>query len=467
MTGVWNPASPPLRAGTPNTRSMWLPLFGVIVVLALLAIGPIGVGVRVRRLRAVISDIIDPARLRATDLSAALSEEMFAVGTDTAGGGAPRDPMYASAVAGEHGDAMALDSLLRFAGADAVEQFAQYREATSRWHRDVNDARGHPHTPTERAAMRDDGVAALAAVRRLSVVLEQFSALARAEVRTAERVDVLLPLAIVPLALFACLLIIRAGRRTVEIAVRAESDRSALAMAMNQKSAFIRGISHDLQNPLGAAVGHVDLILDGLVKPDDAHDSLRRVRRLIVTAADTVASLLSLARSESGELQLDPTAIELTALIRAAVDDHSMVAGRKHQSVSFAAMSECRAIGDVGRVRHIVDNVLSNSSKYTPAGGRIHVIVGEQHRDDRVWATVVVQDSGPGITEEWRDRVFEEFTRVPGSNELAPGHGIGLAVSRRVARLMGGDLTCETASELVQHDPSLSGAVFTLWLLRA
>lgn len=451
----------------PTTRGMWLPLVAVIVVLGVLAVAPIVVGVRVRRLRAAISDVIDPARLRATDLSAALSEEMLAIGTQVGPAGAPQDPLYQTSLSDEHGDALALDSLLRYSDADAVERFAQYREASSRWHDDVDAMSRSTSSLAEGAAARNDGVAALAAVRRLSNVLEQFRVSAREQVRGAERIDVLLPVAIVPLALLACVLVVRAGRRTVGIAVRAERDRRALAVAMDQKSAFMRGISHDLQNPLGAAVGHVELILDGLVKPEDQRDSLLRVRRLITTSAETVASLVSLARSETGIIELDPTAIDLCALARAAVDDHSLVARRKQQRIAFTGVSECHAIGDAARTRHIVDNVLSNSSKYTPAGGAIRVVVAQRRRNDRVWSTVTVQDSGPGIPPEWRERVFEEFERVPGSRDLAPGNGIGLAVSRRVARIMGGDLTLETSPDVPDDGQPLGGAAFTLWLASA
>jgi signal transduction histidine kinase len=115
-------------------------------------------------------------------------------------------------------------------------------------------------------------------------------------------------------------------------------------------------------------------------------------------------------------------------------------------------------------VRHIVDNLLSNANKYTPRGGHIRVGVGYRMRDARRWAALTVEDSGPGIPPEWRERVFEEYARVPASRDLAPGFGIGLAVSRRVARMLGGDLTVETEDGSSNGHQRLGGAAVTLWL---
>ena len=90
--------------------------------------------------------------------------------------------------------------------------------------------------------------------------------------------------------------------------------------------------------------------------------------------------------------------------------------------------------------------------------------VGYRMRDGRRWSTLTVEDSGPGIPAEWRERVFEEYTRVPASRDLAPGFGIGLAVSRRVARMLGGDVTVESGDGSSNGHQRLGGATVTLWL---
>ena len=446
-----------------STRGMWIPLVVVIAVLATLVIAPVAVSARLRQQRAMITDVVDPARLRATDVTSFLAEEMFAIGMRTASGIPNADPRYTGPLRSERRGALALDSLLRYSNADALERFAQYREASTRWHDDVESM-----TPSPNAAVLDtarvDGDTALMAARHLVELLEQSANSVRIDVRRWERVDVLLPVALVPLALLACVLIVRAGRRTVHLAVVADRDRRALAAVMDQKSAFMRGISHDLQNPIGAALGNVDLMLEGITKPEEQREALLRVRRLTRRASDTVASLLAVAKSETGDIRLATTAIDLCALARAAVDDRSFTSVTKEQTVELHAESECRAVGDAARVRHIVDNLLSNANKYAPRGGRIRVRVGYRIREARRWSTLTVEDSGPGIPPEWRERVFEEFARVPASQDLAPGFGIGLAVSRRVARMMGGDVTVEPNDGAANGQPRLGGARVTLWL---
>jgi signal transduction histidine kinase len=248
------------------------------------------------------------------------------------------------------------------------------------------------------------------------------------------------------------------------IAFSAERDRRALAVAMDQKNAFMRGITHDLQNPLGAARGHIDLMLDGIINPADWRGALERVRSLVTSVSESVAALLDVARSESGEMRLARAAVDLCALVRAAIEDHRSLAVRKEQTLTIEDTGDCRAEADAGRVRHIVDNLLSNSIKYTPSGGRIRVIVSRRERDGRAWSAVVVEDSGPGIPAESRERVFQEFTRLPGTRDVTAGSGIGLTVSRRVARMMGGDVTLDDGRSQPGDHPPLGGATFTLWL---
>ncbi len=449
-----------------STRELWLPLLVVIAVLATLVIAPVAVSARLRQQRTMVIEVVDPARLRATDVTSFLAEQMFAIGMRTSPGNPSADPRYAAALTAERRGALALDSLLAFSSADVLERFAQYREASTRWHDDVEFMTPKP-APAVLDTARMDADTALMAARHLVEGLEVSANAVRADIRKWERVDVYLPVALAPLALLACVLIVRAGRRTVDLAAAAERNRRALASAMDQKSAFMRGISHDLQNPLGAALGNVDLILEGATKADEERDALLRVRRLTKRASDTVASLLAVARSETGDLELQPTPIDLRVLTRAAVDDSSFMAGAKEQTVELNAPTELRAMGDAARVRHIVDNLLSNAGKYAPRGGRIRVDVAARTRDGRRLASVTVQDSGPGIPPDWRERIFEEYVRAPSALALAPGLGIGLAVSRRIARMMGGDLTVESTPRPTNGREQLSGATVTLWLTLA
>jgi signal transduction histidine kinase len=114
--------------------------------------------------------------------------------------------------------------------------------------------------------------------------------------------------------------------------------------------------------------------------------------------------------------------------------------------------------GDSDRVRQILGNLVSNAVKYTPAGGSIEVKTGIRKSDNEFGGTqcvvVDVVDSGIGIPEDKLDVLFKEFERI--DPMVKPGAGLGLAISRRIARLLGGDVTVRTQRG--------AGSTFTLWL---
>lgn len=110
------------------------------------------------------------------------------------------------------------------------------------------------------------------------------------------------------------------------------------------------------------------------------------------------------------------------------------------------------------RVRQVLANLVTNAIKYTPSGGHVRVsIVNSQRATDRgKVAGVEVRDTGPGIPSDLHEKVFEEFFRVPNAGVRATiGNGLGLAISRRIARLLGGEVTVADADG--------GGVVFTLW----
>jgi signal transduction histidine kinase len=136
---------------------------------------------------------------------------------------------------------------------------------------------------------------------------------------------------------------------------------------------------------------------------------------------------------------------DLSALVRECADDYRAIGDAAGVTVRFAVAD---APGDLApldtdplRVRQVLGNLLSNAVKYTSRGGVVRVSVGSATDSElgRV-ITLEVADTGPGIPDQLRERVFEEFFRVPATVAIAPGTGVGLAIARRVARLLGGDL---------------------------
>jgi len=224
----------------------------------------------------------------------------------------------------------------------------------------------------------------------------------------------------------------------------------------------MRGVSHDLKNPLGAASGYAQLLEDGVIGPltNEQRDRVARIRRLVLSALDTINDLVELSRADEGQLHITRTATDVGKLVPEVVADYQAAAQSAKLKISVdGAVEHVNLQTDAKRVRQILGNLLSNAIKYTPAGGSVHVRLQEKtHARPGEWFAIEVRDTGRGIPEEHREDIFVEFFRLPDSHTVASGTGIGLAISRRLARLLGGDLTLDRANG--------EGSAFTLWLPR-
>ena len=136
---------------------------------------------------------------------------------------------------------------------------------------------------------------------------------------------------------------------------------------------------------------------------------------------------------------------------------HAGMARAKQIELSVAA-SRTPIVTDPLRVRQILTNLISNAIKYSPHGGRVEMRLVSSEGVERIsdCVGVEVRDSGPGIPVELQSKVFQEFFRVRAGDDAPSGNGLGLAISRRVAQLLGGDVRFIEAES--------GGAVFTLWL---
>lgn len=441
-----------------SRRSLWMPLVVVIAALIVLVVAPIVVGARLRHIRSSVSDVVDQARDLTSDIEAALAREVIVAGGYAPAPSDSASRQYAAAERDEHDRAVALGSLVETLGPEMVEPFAEYREATGRWHEEVE--RGGSASATTNAAVRGVAAAqALDAALRLDAMLARDRSAMLVRARTLEEIDVLLPLALVPIALLGCVLALRAGRRTATLAEEAEGGRRELRRVLDERAALMRGITHDLRNPLGAALGFVELIQDEALSAPERENALRRVRRLLRTSLDTVAGLLDLARSDVATVDFDRVPVDLVALAHSCTEDQEQAARQRGLTLSVVEpATSVVAQGDPPRVRAAAENLVSNALKYTPRNGRITVRVSRRRHEDRDFAVLTVADTGPGIPTELRERVFEEFFRVPSLQHVASGTGIGLAVSRRVARMMGGDIRIEDSTD------DMPGTTISLWL---
>jgi signal transduction histidine kinase len=248
---------------------------------------------------------------------------------------------------------------------------------------------------------------------------------------------------------------------TDEIEARAEAERrrEALELVTESRTRLMRGFSHDVKNPLGAADGYAALLEEGIggALTDAQRRSVERIRRSIQVSLHLIDDLLELARAEAGQIELEIERVDAAALAREVAEDFRGQVSAAGLSLEVRALAPLPVDSDPTRVRQIVSNLVSNAVKYTRAG---RVTVDASRRGDDgaphpgEWAVICVADTGPGIPEDKRQTIFQEFTRL---DPNAPhGAGVGLAISRRIACLLGGDVTVE--SEVGR------GSTFTLWL---
>ena len=236
-------------------------------------------------------------------------------------------------------------------------------------------------------------------------------------------------------------------------------------LAFESRARLIRGFTHDVKNPLGAADGYLSLLEEGLLgslSPKQS-ESIGRVRRSIRSALNLIAQLLDIARAEAGQLEIDRKTVDIAVTTREIVDEFRAEAETKHMDLALEnpegdSAPSLVVESDPSRVRQILANLLSNAVKYGGSEGRIRVSTTATSNGDAPgpgnWAAITVADNGPGIPLEKQNMLFREFTRF--NPEAAHGSGIGLAISQRLARALDGAIT-------VKSEPG-GGSAFTLWL---
>ncbi len=260
------------------------------------------------------------------------------------------------------------------------------------------------------------------------------------------------------------------AQRATEAARRAAL--AAAEEASQLKSLFLATVSHETRTPLNAIMAYTDIMtmeLGGPLTPAH-HEQLGKIRTSTQHLLGIIEDVLDLSRAEAGRMIVGRSKLRAGGVIaEALLLVEPQAAARKVEVVDavsgFAADHFCW--GDAERVRQILLNLLSNAVKFTAAGGRITVSAGTaadppagaelESGGGGPWIYIRVEDTGRGIQPDRVQAIFEPFVQADMSlTRQHGGAGLGLAISRRLARLMGGDLTVR--SELGV------GSTFFLWL---
>jgi len=240
----------------------------------------------------------------------------------------------------------------------------------------------------------------------------------------------------------------------------AEAERHAAEESNRSKSAFLAMMSHELRTPLNAIGGYADLIdfgVHGPVTPAQS-EALGRIKNSATHLLGLINSVLDFARVEGGQIQYKVSPVVLEAVLSEA---GSMVLPQMLKKNLRYRNEGCDAtlvaLADEEKVKQIVINLLTNSTKFTDAGGEICVSCGPAGPTS---CFVRVEDTGAGIELSKLESIFEPFVQLdPQRGRQNEGVGLGLAISRAFARNMGGSLVAESTLGV--------GTTMTLTLPRA
>jgi len=211
------------------------------------------------------------------------------------------------------------------------------------------------------------------------------------------------------------------------------------------KSEVLGIIAHDLKNPLGVILGRAEMLAemvgDAAAPIDSVKAQIAHIRTAAQRVREFIDSMIADAMADALDITIRPEPVDLTALLRDAVDVNQPLAARKGQTITFAAPPVIEWLCDSDRIREAIDNMLSNAIKYSPIGGRIGVAAECNGQA----AVIRITDQGPGLSADDLTRMFGRFQRLsakPTGGESSTG--LGLSIVKRIVDLHGGTVAAET-----------------------
>ena len=218
--------------------------------------------------------------------------------------------------------------------------------------------------------------------------------------------------------------------------------------ANEAKTRFLFNMSHDIRTPMNAIIGFSELLEKHIDEKDKAIDYLGKIKSSSNFLLSLINYVLEMARIESGKLALKKEVGCVTELIESLTDVFEP--GVKKKFITYSCETDIQhkyVIGDETKVREIFINIIGNSVKYTPEGGKISVSVKEEpfEKENYIAYRIIVEDNGIGMSKEYLPHIFEEFSREHTSTESkVTGTGLGLPIVKSLIDMMGGTIEVES-----------------------
>jgi signal transduction histidine kinase len=238
---------------------------------------------------------------------------------------------------------------------------------------------------------------------------------------------------------------------------------AALAAALEQaqeadklKTQFVSDVSHELRTPLSNILLYLELLASG--KKDKFEAYLETLSRETDRLIGLIEDLLAISRLDTGAASPEFRPVDLNRMARSLVEDRKRLFSERELKVDMALQDELPQVrGDENMLVQVMANLMTNAMHYTPAGGWVTLSTGTHRVDEMSWVTLTVADTGLGIPEEEKGRLFERFFRGSASRQTTtPGTGLGLAICKEIMDRHAGKITVDSQKG--------QGSAFTIWL---
>lgn len=234
-----------------------------------------------------------------------------------------------------------------------------------------------------------------------------------------------------------------------QLAIQINNFLDQIALHLAKHRDYLADAAHELRSPLAAIQSNLDVVLERPRSTEEYREVLSLVENECQHLISLVSQLLSLAEADTGVSTTPCVPVELAIVLQNCCDLFEPVAEEKSIALTLSSGPEAIVRGCPQQLRQLFTNLIDNAIKFTPPGGRVNVALSTDERSDGKFTRVTVDDSGPGIPEDLRQRVFDRFYQVDPARQrnVIRGNGLGLPICQSITENLGGSIDVTTSPE--------------------